>query len=203
MIGTNLRLLKATLINVAIHTAWRPLRISANPVMLLQQFSLGPQGLTAIGGCFQSFHRSGNNIHRADESSGLKLITPSNNKSQKPSTELTPCLANYSITKKIVLELSSCFYEMTETTVLDFKLSNTFEEFRTHMNAPEQQAMFAQMGVKTFYIGVSKDDPGRAIVMFQGPENVLFDIFMNPETKPVVEASGHIYDGTVVTRWLA
>jgi hypothetical protein len=92
---------------------------------------------------------------------------------------------------------------MTETTVLDFKLSNTFEEFRTHMNAPEQQAMFAQMGVKIFYLGVSKDDPCRAIVLFQGPENVLFHIFMNPEIKPVVEASGHIYDGTVVTRWIA
>ena len=37
---------------------------------------------------------------------------------------------------------------MTETTVLDFKLSNTFEEYRAHMNAPEQQAMFAEMGVK-------------------------------------------------------
>ena len=48
---------------------------------------------------------------------------------------------------------------MTETTVLDFKLSNTFEEFRTHMNALEQQTIFAKMGVKTFYIGVSKDDP--------------------------------------------
>jgi len=92
---------------------------------------------------------------------------------------------------------------MIETTVLDFKLSNTFEEFHIYMNAPEQQAMFANMGVKTFYSGVSKDDPGRATVMFQGPENVLFDIFMNPETKPVVEASGHIYDGTVITRWLS
>ena len=48
---------------------------------------------------------------------------------------------------------------MTETTVLDFKLSNTFEEYRAHMNAPEQQAMFAEMGVKTFFIGVCKDDP--------------------------------------------
>ena len=92
---------------------------------------------------------------------------------------------------------------MTETTVLDFKLSNTFEEYLTHMNAPEQQEMFAKMGVKTFYIGVSKDDPGRATVMFQGPENVLHDIFVNPETKLVVEASGHIYDGTFITRWLA
>jgi hypothetical protein len=92
---------------------------------------------------------------------------------------------------------------MIETTVLDFRISNSFEEFRTQMNAPEQQAMFAQMGVKTFYMGVSKDDPDRATVMFQGPEDVLYDIFMNPETKPVVEASGHIYDSTVVTRWLA
>ena len=58
---------------------------------------------------------------------------------------------------------------MTETTVLDFKLSNTFEEYRAYMNAPEQQAMFAEMGVKTFYVGVCKDDSQRATVMFQGP----------------------------------
>ena len=92
---------------------------------------------------------------------------------------------------------------MTETTVLDFKLSTTFESYRAHMHAPEQQAMFKAMGVKIFYIGVSQDDPTRATVMFQGPENVLYDIFMAPETKPVVEASGHVYDGTVITRWLA
>lgn len=92
---------------------------------------------------------------------------------------------------------------MIETTVLDFKLSNTFEQYRDHMNAPEQQAMFAQMGVSTFYIGVCNDDPKRATVMFQGPENTLYDIFINPETKPVVEASGHVYDGTVITRWLS
>ena len=76
---------------------------------------------------------------------------------------------------------------MTETTVMDFKLSKTFEKYRTYMNASEQQAMFTDMGIKTFYIEVCKDDPGRAAVMFQGPENVLYDIFMNPETKPVVE----------------
>ena len=92
---------------------------------------------------------------------------------------------------------------MTETTVLDFKLSNTFEEYRAHMNAPEQQAMFAEMAVKTFFIGVCKDDPQRATVMFQGPEDVLYNTFMNPETKPIVEASGHVYEGTVITRWLA
>ena len=89
-----------------------------------------------------------------------------------------------------------------ETTVLDFKLSNTFKEYEAHMKAPEQQAMFKEMGVKTFYLGKSLDDPTRATVMFQGPENVLYDIFMNPETKPIVEASGHIYEGTKITRWL-
>ena len=48
------------------------------------------------------------------------------------------------------------------------------------------------MGVKTFYIGKSLDDPQTAIVIFRGSENVLYDIFMHPETKPIVEASGHI-----------
>tara|TARA_B100001093_G_scaffold167157_1_gene159735 strand:+ start:105 stop:386 length:282 start_codon:yes stop_codon:yes gene_type:complete len=88
-----------------------------------------------------------------------------------------------------------------ETTVLDFKLSNTFEEYQAHMMAAEQQAMFKQMGVKTFYIGKSLEDPKRATVMFQAPENVLFDIFVNPQTKTIVEASGHIYEGTKISRW--
>ena len=90
-----------------------------------------------------------------------------------------------------------------ETTVLDFNLSNTFDEYEAHMNAPDQQAMFKEMGIKTFYIGRSLDDPKRATVMFQGPKNVLFDIFKNPETKSIVEASGHIYEGTIITRWIS
>jgi len=90
-----------------------------------------------------------------------------------------------------------------ETTILDFQLSNTFEQYESHMNAEEQQSMFKEMGVKTFYIGKSIDDPKRATVIFQGPENVLYDIFMNPETKPIVEASGHIYAGTKITRWIS
>ena len=90
-----------------------------------------------------------------------------------------------------------------ETTVLDFKLSNTFEEYEAYMNAPKQKAMFKEMGVKTFYIGKSIEDIERATVIFQGPINVLFDIFNNPETKPIVEASGHIYEGTIITRWIS
>ncbi len=90
-----------------------------------------------------------------------------------------------------------------ETTVLDFKLSNSFEEYEAHMKAPKQQAMFNEMGVKTFYIGKSLGDPTRATVMFQGPENVLYEIFINPETKPIVEASGHVYQDTKITRWIS
>ena len=71
------------------------------------------------------------------------------------------------------------------------------------MEAPEQQVMFSEMGVKIFYLGVSQENPKRATVIFQGPENILYDIFMNPQTKPIVEASGHIYEGTLITRWLA
>ena len=112
-------------------------------------------------------------------------------------------LAGHPKLVKTVLLRTRTTQTMTETTVLDFKLSNTFEEYRAHMNAPEQQAMFAEMGVKTFFIGVCKDDPQRATVMLQGPEEVLYNIFMNPETKPIVEASGHVYEGTVITRWLA
>ncbi len=89
-----------------------------------------------------------------------------------------------------------------ETTILDFQLSNTFEEYESYMNAKKQQAMFKEMGVKTFYIGKSLDDPQRATVIFQGPVNVLYDIFTSPETKPIVEASGHIYKDTKITRWI-
>ena len=48
-----------------------------------------------------------------------------------------------------------------------------------------------------------RDDAKRATVIFQGPENVLYDIFMNPETIPIVESSGHIYAGTKITRWIS
>ena len=89
-----------------------------------------------------------------------------------------------------------------ETTNLDFQLINMFELYESHINDVEQQLMFKEMGVKTFYIGKSLDDPQRATVIFQGPENVLYDIFMNPETNSIVEASRHIYAASKITRWI-
>ena len=60
------------------------------------------------------------------------------------------------------------------------------------MNLKEQQRMLKDLGVKKFYIGKSLDDPQRSTVIFQGPENVQYDIFLNPETKTILEASGYI-----------
>ena len=90
-----------------------------------------------------------------------------------------------------------------EKTILDFQLSNTFEEYKSYMNAKEQQTILKEMGVRIFYIGKLLDDPQRATAIFQGSENFLYDIFMNPETKPIVENSGHIYAGTKITRWIS
>ena len=83
-----------------------------------------------------------------------------------------------------------------ETNSLDFKLSNTFEEYESHVNAEQQHKMIKEMGVKTFYMGKYLYYSQRANVLLQGSENVLFDIFMNPETKPIFETSRHIYAGT-------
>ena len=88
-----------------------------------------------------------------------------------------------------------------ETTILDFQLSNTFEKYKSHMIAEKQQNIFKEMREKTFYIGKSLNDPQSASVIFQGPENVLSEIFMSPENKPIIEASGHIYAGTKITSW--
>ena len=75
-----------------------------------------------------------------------------------------------------------------KTTIQDFQQSNMFEKYESLINDKEQQSMLKKMRVKTFYIGKLLDDPQRVTQIFQGPENVLYNIFMNPEIKPIVEA---------------
>ena len=58
------------------------------------------------------------------------------------------------------------------------------------------------MGVKTFYIGKSLDDPKKATIMFQGLENILYDRFINCQIKPILEASRHVYERTKITLWV-
>tara|TARA_B100000886_G_C20316950_1_gene446371 strand:- start:495 stop:665 length:171 start_codon:yes stop_codon:yes gene_type:complete len=54
------------------------------------------------------------------------------------------------------------------------------------------------MKVEIFYIGKSLEDPKRATVMFQGLVNTFYYIFIKQETKTIVEASCHIYKGTIM-----
>jgi len=45
--------------------------------------------------------------------------------------------------------------------------------------------------------------PKEQPLCFKGPVNTCYEIFVNPETKPIVEASGHIYEGTIINRWIS
>ena len=90
----------------------------------------------------------------------------------------------------------------TEFTVLEFKISNTFSEYFTHMNDPKQEARFKEMVVKTFCIGECLGDSKRATVMLEGPENLLYNIFTSTKTNHIVEASVHVFEGKKIKRWL-
>ena len=41
---------------------------------------------------------------------------------------------------------------MTETTILDFRLSNTFEGIHGYLNATEKRSIFSKMGLNVFFI---------------------------------------------------
>ena len=64
-----------------------------------------------------------------------------------------------------------------ESTILDFQLSNTFKQYESHLNAEEQQSMFKEIGVRTFYISKSLDDPKRATVIFKD-QKMFYTIFL-------------------------
>ena len=62
--------------------------------------------------------------------------------------------------------------------------------------------MFNETALKTFYIRESLDYPLKATVIFQGPKNGLYDIFIKHQIKPTVEAFGHIYESTKTSCWI-
>ncbi len=74
-----------------------------------------------------------------------------------------------------------------EKTIQDLILSNKYGPNASQMNAEVQQSIFKIMGIKTFYIGKSLDDPQRPTVICQGSANVPYDIFISPETKSILE----------------
>ena len=90
-----------------------------------------------------------------------------------------------------------------ETSVLNFKLSNTFEGNNTHMNKVEQLVMLREMVENISHKEKSLENSKRANVISQGLENILFDTVNNPERDTFVETSGHIYEGKIINHWIS
>ena len=89
-----------------------------------------------------------------------------------------------------------------EENIRDFQLSYTFQEYKSYMNAKNSKKCLRKWELKTFYIVNSFDDLKSATVIFQRPKNVFYDIFINPERKSILGASGYIYESIKITRWI-
>ena len=88
-----------------------------------------------------------------------------------------------------------------ETTVFTFKISVPFADWAKGFDSPEVVAMHEANSIKPLYRGVSKDDPESVVVIHQAEEGVAKAFF--EASKEAVEATGHIYDSTVIVSYLA
>ena len=89
-----------------------------------------------------------------------------------------------------------------ETTVFNFKISKSFEEWAAVYDSDENKAMLKASEITSLYRGLNKDDSSRAIVVFQAEEGVAMGMWNDPEAKVMIESSGHIYDQTTITQWI-
>ena len=87
----------------------------------------------------------------------------------------------------------------TKITVLGFKVQQYFFRVLLLYECTRTADDVKEIGVKTINIGGCIGDSKRANVLFEGPENVLYNIFTSTETKPIVEASSHILEETKIT----
>ena len=89
-----------------------------------------------------------------------------------------------------------------ETTVFDFKINKTFDEWRAVYDSEDNKAMLKAGGITSLYRGLHTEDSSRAIVIFQAEEGVAKGMWNDPEAKVMIESSGHIYDETAITQWI-
>ena len=89
-----------------------------------------------------------------------------------------------------------------ETTVFDFKISKSFQEWAAVYDSDENKAILKASGITSLYRGLNKADSSRAIVVFQAEEGVAMGRWNDPEAKGMIESSGHIYDQTTITQWI-
>ena len=88
-----------------------------------------------------------------------------------------------------------------ETTVFTFKISVPFADWAKAFDIPEVVAMHEANSIKPLYRGVSKDDPKSVVVIHQAEEGIAKAFF--EASRGAVESTGHIYDSTVITSYLA
>ena len=89
----------------------------------------------------------------------------------------------------------------TETTVFDFKISKTFEEWAAVYDSEENIQMNKERWIICLYKGLKKDDPTSVILIEQGEEGKSKAMFEDPAVKPLIEGAGHIYDSTVISSY--
>ena len=89
-----------------------------------------------------------------------------------------------------------------ETTVFDFKISKSFDEWADVFDSDENKQMLKSFGIIPLYRGLNQDDFSRAIVIFQAERGVVLDMWRNRESKNMIESSGHIYEETTISSWI-
>ena len=88
-----------------------------------------------------------------------------------------------------------------ETTIFTFKIFVQFEDWARSFDSEGLGLMHRNSSVTPIYRGISKEDPKLVVVIHQVEEcfaKAMFESFRAP-----IEASGHIWDSTVITSYLA
>ena len=93
------------------------------------------------------------------------------------------------------------FWMALETTVFTFKISVPFADWSKGFDSTEVVAMHEANSIKPLFRGVSKDDPESVVVIQQAEEGVAKAFF--EANRDAVEATGHIWDSTLITSYLA
>ena len=89
-----------------------------------------------------------------------------------------------------------------ETSVITFKITNTFEEWVKIFDSKDTDKFHKNIGLKPIYRGKNLSNPKEIIVIHQGKEGIAKHVFSDPEVIKKIEFSGHIYNTTKITSWL-
>ena len=89
-----------------------------------------------------------------------------------------------------------------ETTVFNFRIWNTFEEWAKIFDRPEKDEFHKTIGLSPLYRGKGLTDPKEVIVIHQAEEGVAKHIFSDPEIIKNIESGVNIYSTTKITIWL-